>query len=67
MSDNKIDRTEYDMLFPSAQEFKNWVENQELMAVRAELKRRLTAAIAKSSESRKCAKEDFSPFNTINS
>jgi len=65
MSDNKIDRTEYDMLFPSAQEFKTWVENQELMAVRAELKRRLTAAIAENA--RKYAKEDFSPFNTINS
>lgn len=65
MSSNKIDRTEYDMLFPSTQEFKTWVENQELVAVRAELKKRLTAALAESA--RKYAKEDFSPFNTINS
>ena len=28
MSDNKIDRNEYDMLYPSEKEFKTWVQNQ---------------------------------------
>jgi hypothetical protein len=65
MSDNKIDRNEYDMLYPSEKEFKTWVQNQELNRVRAELKRRLIASL--NEHTRKYAKEDFSPFNTINS
>jgi hypothetical protein len=65
MSDNKIDRNEYDMLYPSEKEFKTWVQNQELNEVRAELKRRLIASLNEST--RKNVKEIFSPFNTINS
>ena len=65
MSDNKIDRNEYDMLYPSEKEFKTWVQNQELMAVRADLKKRLIASL--NENARKYAKEDFSPFNTVNS
>ena len=65
MSDNKIDRNEYDMLYPSEKEFKTWVQNQELNEVRAELKRRLMASL--NEFTRKNVKEIFSPFNTINS
>ncbi len=61
MSD-KIDRNEYDMLFPLEQEFKTWVKHQE---VRAELKKRLMTSL--SENTRKSSKEDFSPFNTVNS
>jgi uncharacterized protein YifE (UPF0438 family) len=50
------------MLFPLEQEFKTWVKHQE---VRAELKKRLMTSL--SENTRKSSKEDFSPFNTVNS